>query len=541
MVQSALRDSLLPLAAKMPRIVREHEIMRISGTIYGDNATDNLSTARNEILKWAQKRSGTSLPPEAWKFEPFSHLVSGRSCQVVTVRTDQYDIWAIRAEDPDKQIPQRGWCTEAVVVQKYDSMPQLSLRLFANSPEENLQITPHAPGFVQQISEKCSLICDRRRVLSSVWHVTSEQEIQVLVELLENPDRRLPAFVITIPEGVGEQNLIQIADDQLGRSMMGLAHIALVPPEYTWHLTDRFGKLRSVFGGAIRSYLSGFDADCSPYEHRLFLGSTLTTNDGLKACFQVLKGLASTESIRQLRLGRDVLSFAETRSASLAFQGQALSRENAEPNLKLNLASKQIDALESELKESKNMLNMFEDENRKLESIISNNDSKVKYAEYRIQELTKQLHDRTLEPDADVVLPDKWADFADWCDRQLLGRVDLGPAARRGVKKPEFGDPQLAARCLVWLANEAREAFLGNGDGTLRERIVEQHLINAHCGSDAYFVPWKGSITKVEWHIKNTGNTRDPTRCLRIYYFWDEDGKKIVVTDLPAHRVTSAT
>ena len=42
------------------------------------------------------------------------------------------------------------------------------------------------------------------------------------------------------------------------------------------------------------------------------------------------------------------------------------------------------------------------------------------------------------------------------------------------------------------------------------------------------------------WHIKN-GGTRDPRRCLRIYYFWDATTQQVVIADMPAHRVTEAT
>jgi hypothetical protein len=36
-------------------------------------------------------------------------------------------------------------------------------------------------------------------------------------------------------------------------------------------------------------------------------------------------------------------------------------------------------------------------------------------------------------------------------------------------------------------------------------------------------------------HLKNGGNTRDPMRCLRIYFFWDDDEQQVVVGSLPAH------
>jgi hypothetical protein len=36
-------------------------------------------------------------------------------------------------------------------------------------------------------------------------------------------------------------------------------------------------------------------------------------------------------------------------------------------------------------------------------------------------------------------------------------------------------------------------------------------------------------------HLKPGRNTRDPTRCLRIYFFWDDEEEQAVVGWLPGH------
>lgn len=64
---------------------------------------------------------------------------------------------------------------------------------------------------------------------------------------------------------------------------------------------------------------------------------------------------------------------------------------------------------------------------------------------------------------------------------------------------------------------------------------------NASCGADTYDFDWNGRRFSADWHIKNGGNTRDPIRCLRIYYCFDTQTQQIVVADMPAHRRTGAT
>jgi len=75
----------------------------------------------------------------------------------------------------------------------------------------------------------------------------------------------------------------------------------------------------------------------------------------------------------------------------------------------------------------------------------------------------------------------------------------------------------------------------------LREVTVEDSIRNSHCGGDEFEYDWNGQRYTVDWHIKCGGNTRDPKRCLRVYYFWDEDSQQIVVVDMPEHRRTGAT
>ena len=116
----------------------------------------------------------------------------------------------------------------------------------------------------------------------------------------------------------------------------------------------------------------------------------------------------------------------------------------------------------------------------------------------------------------------------------------LSPRARREVTAPTFADVSAAARCLLWLANEYRDRRLQGGDGDLRLKL-EGGLANERCGADTFQIDWQGVRTNVEWHIKNGGNTRDPTRCLRIYYFWDEAGQQVVIASMPGHLRSGAT
>lgn len=158
----------------------------------------------------------------------------------------------------------------------------------------------------------------------------------------------------------------------------------------------------------------------------------------------------------------------------------------------------------------------------------------------RIRHLESMLVSHGLPIDEDMLLPKTWADFADWCDRHFPGRLILAPRARRGVKSPDFQDVELAAKCLQWLATTCRDRFL-RGGGSLSNVPVLDGVENAPCGSDAFEFDFQDRRLKADWHIKSGGNTRDPRRCLRIYYAFDDQTQQIVVAAMPAHERTGAT
>ena len=133
-----------------------------------------------------------------------------------------------------------------------------------------------------------------------------------------------------------------------------------------------------------------------------------------------------------------------------------------------------------------------------------------------------------------TVLPATWKEFPDWCGEHLADRLILSPRARNTIKKTQYEDVETAAKCLLWLAGDYRRARLDGAGDHLRGPI-ESGLWNDRCGGDSFPFDWNGRRVEVEWHVKNGGNTTDPARCLRIYYFWDEAGRQVVVASMPDH------
>jgi hypothetical protein len=450
------------------------------------------------------------------------------------------ELWALRADDPDKNVAGRIWTTEVTIGHAEDGLPRLGVRLLASTSEPQLDIEPHAPGFLQQLVSRCGLQIGGVQLRSDAWIIASNSDVDELIELIQSPTRRRPVFVATGDERGIRPDLPLIDSTMLARATIGLAHTVVVPSEFTFALTDAFGKQRSVYHGGVRAYAPGFDVGANPFEHRLFLGETLANDENSARCVRALRQFAARESLIRLRLGHDVLTFNAVRSAALRYEIERRTSEGASESDLLTSARAQVQGLEDELKKSK----AWEDQLAELHDEVENRaiaaEAQLRGHAARIFVLEEKLKERGENPDISVVPPASWSEFVDWCDANLSGRVALTPSARNSIKKAEFKDVGMAARALLWLANDCRTRRI-EGGGTLSEHPIEDGVRNSSCGGDTYEFDYQGQRMVSDWHIKNGGNTRDPSRCLRIYYGWDAQAQKMVVSDMPAHRRTRAS
>lgn len=539
-MSTSFTEALGPLSSRMPRVVREHEVLRVTGWMPGEAPAQIAGTAIAEVLRWAQRRCGGQLPPEAWKHKSFEYLSGGRNSSCVRLQSGNSDLWAIRADDPDKDVAGRVWTTEVVVGLLPGQHARFSARLLVSTSEVDLQIEPHTPGFVQQVTDSCGFVSGSQSLSAEPIVFETEADADDLIEHLTDPKRELPTFVVSLSEdGQSEHPAIDVA--ALGRAVLGIGHVALLHPRAAWGLTRGVGKLRSVFGGAARIYLPGFTEDADPYTHRLVLANQLETAEGAARSVRWMRQLAAQESVRRAKLGRDVVAFAAIRDASLELRQQVLRDADASEGDQLAAANERITELQKQLDALSSEQDYYVEEFGKERERAEIAEAQAQKSAYRIQQLTDQLKERGDDPDKEIGLPETWSDFADWCDQNLAGRLVLTPTAHRGSRKPLYQDVVTAAQCLLWLATNCRDQRVNGGGGRMDNLQIMDGIQNAPCGADTYDFDWNGRRFSADWHIKNGGNTRDPSRCLRIYYCFDPQTQQIIVSDMPAHRRTGAT
>ncbi|MCY4374860.1 MAG: hypothetical protein OXC31_13900 [Spirochaetaceae bacterium] len=518
------------------RWVREREVLRVVATVDGTDSALVYPQAIKETLVWAENRAGGDLPENAWAGEEFEKLAGGRSVLATALKTEEGALWALRAEDPDKSVPGRVWTTEVTVGQPEVGPVLMSVRLLASSHEAGLEISPHVPGLVQQIVDECGVSADGVVVATAPHGIETEGEAERLIGLLENPRRRLPVIVASGDERGIDAAAPLINADSLAVATLGLAHVVVVPARLCYALSAAFGRVRSVFHGGVRVYMSEFDSAADPYEHRLFLGQDLRLAP--EVCETEVRRIVASESLRRTRLGHDVLAFAAVRSEVVRREtNKTANASNAEQLLG---ARRQIEALEHEVGAAR----AEADQNFELAAAEEDRARNAEAIQHglraRVQTLEEALSQRDIEPDAGLQVPCTWQDMSDWCDEVLAGRLVLASQARRGVKKAAVEEPKLAAGCLVWLSSTSRKRRI-HGGGNLGNIPIREGILNASCGGDEFEFEWQHRKLVADWHIKNGGNTRDRRRCLRIYYCFDEVTQQVVVADMPAHRRTDAT
>ncbi|WP_156825250.1 hypothetical protein [Elioraea tepidiphila] len=513
-------------------------MLRVAATITHVDPKDAIQTARRDVLNWAQQRCGGALPKSAWDGEGFEYFAAGRTTLGARLTDNAVELWALRGDDPDKTVPGRIWTTEIAIGRQDGELPHLSVRLLVASPEEEPDFVPAVPRLVRQIAADCGLSAGGFPLSDVPRRVSSDEDLAVLIDVLEAPSRRLPVFVASGDERALDPARPLIDVDTLARATIGLAHVVVLPAPFTYGLSDAFGKVRSCYHGAVRVYLPGFDSASDPYEHPLTLGEFALRDSA--AIVAGLQQFAAKESLRRARLGQDVLAFASVRSAALQIQQETKASSRTSEADRLADALQQIEALRADLAEKQAEAETNFDLAHQEEERAKAAETQLHNARERIRQLEAHLVSRGERVDEGVQLPGSWSEFVDWCDQTLIGRVVLAPAARRGIRKAEFENVALAAQCVLWLATECRDRRL-NGGGTLSNVVIAAGIENAPCGEDTFRFEFQGRRLEADWHVKNGGNTRDPKRCLRIYYAWDEITQQIVVAEMPAHRRTGAS
>ena len=633
------------------------ELFRIAATIGRSYLEDAAGKAALQILDWAANGLSKPLPKQASDLESFKHFERGASLVSARILEDDRDVWALRVDKTDATGPHHIRSTEAVVQRHAGKRNTLTVRQMVDGYPRYDSKAPSTPSFVHKIDGELGLYSLWEKLESTPWLISSEEECQRMIGMLVDSTRMWPAFVLTVPQDSANAFQPLLDPLPLARATTGLARVVVLPHQFTWDLTNRFGKELSVYLGAVRVYQPGFHERADPWAHELVLSRRLETEHERAMITAKLQRVAAESSLQRFELGRDIAEFSSLRKEASELARSAAERQAQQPRPVIKVkppsppqkppvkepeptpppveiapapapvpppapppspvpappepaaaaakpepsdangsesASKEAetpsepprpvaasrpvrtslfgrifqfllppfrkrpaldddgaaDAVASELQAGQERIKALEakvqdveaeskwlsDEHAAMETRAQAAEAELEQAKVRIRELEGQL--ALLKVNARSGAPRSWSEFSSWCERSFSGKIMFSERAKREVKKPKFKDVAAAAKGISWLANEYRAQRLSGGGGDLRGPN-SSGLSNEPCGGTRFTIPWGGKQMDVKWHLKNGGNTHDPTRCLRIYYFWDDTNKQVVVASMPGHyRVT---
>jgi hypothetical protein len=225
-------------APAKPPLIREREILRVSGVLEGDDHKQSVLAARRQVLQWAQNKAPGKFASEAWDHQSFEHLSSGRSRAAVRLTLNETDYWSIRVEDPDKTVAGRIWTTEVTISSSQTGVAAFTTRLLVGSPEQSLEIEPHVPGVVRQIIREPGLLSGVFRVTDKAHTIRSEKEAKLLTDALVNGARMLPIIVLSVPSSTADPERPLLNAKTLAEACAGLAIVIVIPANFAWALTE---------------------------------------------------------------------------------------------------------------------------------------------------------------------------------------------------------------------------------------------------------------------------------------------------------------
>lgn len=534
---------------------------------------------RSIVLGWLGKGFEDRLPRRARLGRPFSHREGDASCRAVRIRSPEKDVWALQVErmsDPG------GHVAASITVASHRGHPaRIGVEVHDRSVVPGAAVKEYPSGLVAEIAGRIPLLQNGKRFVCDPIMIDTEEAMRGFLNRLEDPARDMPFAVASIPPDRPDMNLLADQWTALARALAGLAVVWVLPVQMTFRLSDTVGKPLSVYMGSWRFYRPGFNDRADQWQHPLVVVNRLSEEGGPNMATTQFRRLAAEERLRFGSGDRDTLGFdaiageadaaprgtlrlvallrhairrdsavtGEERSPAEGTNGSARpdavpgsgsrhdgagaeGRSGAGEGMRV-LRRKLTEALDKARKRG----DRYEQAQQNVEAAGRENEE----LRTRVEQLTGLVRSLGGDPDAAIPFPATWDQVADWCDQSLAGRVSLTGPARRELNGAEFRNVGLAARCLSWLGRDYRDGRLRGGAPDLHGRIgdIDEGVFNLPCGGDSFECVWNGNRHTVDWHIKNGTGTRDPRRCLRIYYFWDDDTRSVVVASMPAHRRTA--
>jgi len=547
--------------------------IRIVSAAWGElPRTDNsAASARNQVLKWAAKRTKESLPNNAYEGHEFE-LALGNGEAI-----SDAGVWAFRFDTIDDALREaegieRRWRTEVVIGQlATNSAPLFSVRLSVVTAVAGVPFVRSAPALIREIGKNPGIIFSGApRCLDRV----PEDHVD-FIRFLRRRDRR-PVIAISATPNDDANYLTS----DLEKSLVGFAHVVRVDESLSWHLTRELGRRWGVFDGGVRVYFPGLNSDAqTPFFHPMWKRSELPSSLDERRRFvariqrrlyaesavrsdldDVAPGFLAVDFyLRSVRLAAATKQVAQAKEKAESANNDAERLVAVEDQVKALVVEgegqkQEIESLKTQLASSIQERDYAYEVTKDYEEELERIKSQFHEALNKISALNSALASAGAELNQDVDFPESLEDLQEWAERYFSDRLVITAKAVRAAKKSVYEDVEHLYKCLQLLAVEYCDMRRTGASESYRARSSELRVEVSDAGASAanhkykqqYEVSYNGGYETADLHLSPVKGTAerssvDPRRSYRIYFFWDEILQMVVVASLPGHLNTTLT
>ena len=511
----------------------------------------------DNIYTWVKKKfPGMELPE---KVRTIHKSFISQNADIIYIPSEKY--CCMRTVHQDLSDSNRFWITEAEVMNLNGELV-LGIKNSYTSTEPDNSLTAFGiPVFLRKLQLNCVLM-DGCGKTGKLHKIVSERELEGLFDLIADSSRTLPVIVIAQDNRIIKDNMDFFEDkegylidgEKLAKKLELRAHVFYLPIEFQEEWTSIIGMEWSVFNGAIRTYnpnASFNDAEYYGHPYTLpnrILAMDYATKDGKiyvggQAFRHILVHRIEEDNARR-RIEWNEIGHKFYFNKSMELYKEAKVRSGIDDERKDYYEELDIenDQLREENIDLSNKINIAESEVEQMRKEVQKYVSINYVNQIRIRDLVKQIQEIKGER-AEIEYPTEYSQIPQWVEDHFCGKIELSNRALRTLKEAVYCDIELVGKALELLATEYFDLKLGMGDKRaydtkLKELYLKDELaisdVSAGEQGEEYYIMYNGHRKKFNKHLMK-GDGRDPRKCLRIYYFWDDETNMVVIGSLPYH------
>jgi len=499
------------------------------------------------VLRFTSKTLKVTLPADAENHLSFELSDEYLHCECVSV--PERLLWAICFDFTDKD--GLTWFYDVSMIREEENL-LFGLKIEV-SPKMDVRPLQSDLPLVKALLDS-NLLVQGKPIADNIWPVRTAEEVDDLIELLTDKNRTLPVLVVSELNRVNRnQRSFMVDANYLAKQVKGFAIVVRLTFKATFPFSERIGRPWAVFDGACRTYYPKVDFENGvPIHHPSTLKDQIkywVSSDGNRGpdAFTSFLIEVAYQAASRSRTDWNGLYFvpdarilaAEIEMAHAQHEANAPERERA--------MRKHIEALQKKLQSAEADNVDWLEEAEKASEIAEYYKQQNADLRMRLDALRAHLHQQNDDmPDKDVPIPDKYDEMEIWVRTYLAGQLILHPRAERAVGKAEYEDVGLVYKALLVLANEYRDSRMGVGSDEAFKAALSRLGVDfagaidkcrAGQEGEAYYVNYPIGTTSrafLEYHLSK-GTRHEDRYCLRIYFFWDDNTKQVVVGWLPSH------